>query len=114
MTLLKKLSDFLKLDINYLEIFIYFLAVIIIIISVIRSVIAYFYDLINKEDNIYIIKSNILENISLALSFILSIEILKIFYIKTYKQLIIVASLVALKLIINYFIGLEIIKKNES
>ena len=82
MTLLNKLSNFLKLDINYLEIIIYFLAVIIIIISVIQSSIAYFNDLIHKEDNIYIIKSNILENISLALSFILSIEILKIFYIK--------------------------------
>tara|TARA_B100001175_G_C19106464_1_gene447671 strand:- start:250 stop:591 length:342 start_codon:yes stop_codon:yes gene_type:complete len=110
---INKLSNFLKLDINFLEILIYFLAVIIIIISVFQSTVAYFTDLIHKEDNIYIIKSNILENITLALSFILSIEILKIFYIKTYKQLIIVASLVALKLIINYFITLEIIKKES-
>lgn len=110
---LNKLSNFLKLDINFLEILIYFLAVIIIVISVFQSTVAYFTDLIHKEDNIYMIKSNILENITLALSFILSIEILKIFYIKTYKQLIIVASLVALKLIINYFITLEIVKKDS-
>ena len=110
---LNKLSNFLKLDINFLEILIYFLAVIIIVISVFQSIVAYFTDLIHKEDNIYMIKSNILENITLALSFILSIEILKIFYIKTYKQLIIVASLVALKLIINYFITLEIVKKDS-
>lgn len=113
MNLLDRLSSLLKLDINYLEIFIYFISVVIILISIVQSTINYFNDLIHKRNNIIIIKSNILENISLALSFILSIEILKIFYIKTYKQLIIVASLVALKLIINYFINLEIVK-NES
>tara|TARA_E500000178_G_C16410425_1_gene482764 strand:- start:60 stop:404 length:345 start_codon:yes stop_codon:yes gene_type:complete len=114
MNLLDKLSYFLKIDISYLEVFIYLVSVIIIVISVVQSTITYFNDLIHNRNNIYVIKSNILENISLALSFILSIEILKIFYIKTYKQLILVGSLVFLKLVINYFINLEIIKKNES
>ena len=39
---------------------------------------------------------------------ILSIEILKIYYIKTYKQLIIVSALVLLKLTVNYFLTLDI------
>ena len=46
--------------------------------------------------------------ISLSLNFILTIEILKIYFIKTYKQLIIVSTLVILKLVLNYFLTLEI------
>ncbi len=54
------------------------------------------------------IKFYISNYISLALSVILAIEILKIYYIKTYKQLIIVSVLVTLKLIINYFLSIEL------
>jgi uncharacterized membrane protein len=38
----------------------------------------------------------------------LAVEILKIFYIKTYKQLVIIVALTLLKLVINYFLTLEI------
>ena len=41
--------------------------------------------------------------IAIALSFILGVEILKLFYIKTYKQLIIVATLVAIKLFVRNY-----------
>ena len=52
--------------------------------------------------------------ISLTLSIILAIEILKIYYIKTYKQLVIVSVLVLLKLIINYFLMMEIEDAHEQ
>ena len=52
--------------------------------------------------------------ISLTLSIILAIEILKIYYIKTYKQLVIVSVLVLLKLVINYFLMMEIEDAHEQ
>tara|TARA_A100001015_G_scaffold311828_1_gene415828 strand:+ start:435 stop:779 length:345 start_codon:yes stop_codon:yes gene_type:complete len=108
------LSEILKTDINYLEIIIYFISVIIIIISIAKSSYFYFKNIFNEEQDLNKIRTDILSNISLALSFILSIEILKIFYIKTYKQLIIVASLVVLKLIINFFIDMELNIKDKN
>ena len=53
-------------------------------------------------------KIKIGNTISLILSFILSVEILKIYYIKSYKQLIIISTLLILKLLINYFLTHEI------
>jgi hypothetical protein len=55
-----------------------------------------------------------LKQISLLLSFVLAIEILKIFYVRSYRQLVIVASLGLLKLTISYFISEEMVflKKN--
>jgi uncharacterized membrane protein len=61
-----------------------------------------------SEIDILEAKIRLSNSISLALSFILSIEILKIYYIKTYKQLIIVSALVLLKLTVNYFLTLDI------
>ena len=52
-------------------------------------------------------KIKLIESISLSLSFILCIEILKLFYIKRYKQLIIVCSLVIIKLLISFFVNRE-------
>jgi hypothetical protein len=58
-----------------------------------------------------------LKQVSLLLSFILAIEILKIlkiFYVRSYRQLIIVASLGLLKLTISYFIAQEIIELKKD
>jgi uncharacterized membrane protein len=55
------------------------------------------------------------QSISLALTFILCIEVLKVFYIKTYQQLVIVVVLTLLKLTIGYYLENEIsiaIKEN--
>ena len=59
-------------------------------------------------------KIKLMESISISLSFILCIEILRFFYIKNYKQLIIVSSLVMIKLLINYFLGKEIKEENKK
>ena len=105
----KTLNMFLRFDIDFLELFVYIIASLIIFLSILNSIYLYFYDY-NKNNELGILEAKIkLSNtISLALSFILSIEILKIYYIKTYKQLIIVSSLVIIKLIVNYFLNKEI------
>jgi uncharacterized membrane protein len=48
------------------------------------------------------------QSISLALTFILCIEVLKVFYVKTYQQLVIVVVLTLLKLTIGYYLENEI------
>ena len=106
------LSNILKMNISYLEIFVYFLATIILIISVIKSMYYYIIQIINDKYNLSEAKVNLLESISLALSFILIIEVLKMYYIKTYKQLVIVSVLVVIKIIIKYFISFDL--KNEE
>lgn len=53
------------------------------------------------------------ESSALALSFILGVEVLKIFYIKTYKQLIIVVCLVVIKLLVSFFLIGEIEKSSS-
>lgn len=105
----KTLNTFLRFDIDFLELFVYIIASLVIFLSILNSIYLYFYDY-NKNNELGILEAKIkLSNtISLALSFILSIEILKIYYIKTYKQLIIVSSLVIIKLIVNYFLNKEI------
>jgi uncharacterized membrane protein len=105
----KTLNTFLRFDIDFLELFVYIIASLIIFLSILNSIYLYFYDY-NKNSELGVLEAKIkLSNtISLALSFILSIEILKIYYIKTYKQLIIVSSLVIIKLIVNYFLNKEI------
>ena len=106
------LSNILKMNINYLEIFVYFLATIILIVSVIKSMYYYVIVMINDEYNLSNAQINLLESISLALSFILIVEVLKMYYIKTYKQLIIVSVLVVIKIIIKFFIRFDL--KNEE
>lgn len=104
----KKLNLFLKFDITYLELFVYFLSSFIIFFSILYSIYYYTRNISKGEIATLEVKIKLSNAISLALSFILSIEILKIFYIKTYKQLIIISTLVILKLVVNYFLTLEI------
>ena len=59
-------------------------------------------------------KLNLGEATALALSFILGVEILRLFFIKTYKQLVFVVCLVFIKLIINWFLSREIDKISKD
>jgi len=104
----KVLNSILKFDITYLELFVYFISSFIIFFSILYSI--YYYTLNFDKGDLATLEAKIkLSNaISLSLNFILSIEILKIYFIKTYKQLIIVSTLVILKLVLNYFLTLEI------
>jgi hypothetical protein len=112
------LNKNLKLTIEYIEIGIIIFAIIVLLISSGKVIYKYFNDISNSINHDYkdidIYKLFMLKQISLLLSFVLAIEILKIFYVRSYRQLVIVASLGLLKLTISYFISEEMVflKKN--
>ena len=102
------LNRYLKYDINLLELFVYFSSSFIILFSILYSIYYYLTNIKNISLTTLELKIKLGNTISLVLSFILSVEILKIYYIKSYKQLIIISVLVILKLTINYFLTIEI------
>lgn len=99
----------LRFGVDLLQILAYTISYIIIGISIVRSSYIYFI-YYNKSVELSYDKIRIVlgESSSLALSFILGVELLKIFYIKTYKQLIFVICLVLLKLLVTRFLSSEI------
>jgi uncharacterized membrane protein len=103
----KKIESCLQINIYAIEILVYSITFLILLNSVIRA--TYIYYKRYNEGSIASVEARILlgETVALALSFILVVEILKIYYIKTYKQFILVGSIVLLKLIINYFLSKE-------
>jgi uncharacterized membrane protein len=107
-------SNFLQNSVSIIEIFIYTISVIIILLSILYSIFTLGKEINNYEKAFEDTRLILGESISLSLTFILSVEILKIFYIKTYKQLIIIASLTLLKLVINYYLLSEIEKDKEQ
>jgi len=108
MNIKNKMNKLLSTGISYLEISTYFIIMNIIIVAIVISTYIYFRDYNKGSLASLESKIKLSEAISTVFSFILAIEILKIFYIKTYKQLIIVGSLVLLKLTINFFLGKEL------
>ena len=108
MNFLDNFDKILKIDITFIELFVYFISS-LILFPTILYVIYYYYRYMSKGQ-ITTLESKIKigNTISLILSFILSVEILKIYYIKSYKQLIIISTLLILKLLINYFLTHEI------
>jgi len=106
--LLNKYEDFLKNSVSIIEIFSYTISVIIIAVSIVYSVVNYVKEYKNPTKAYFDTRLILGESISLALSFILSVEILKLFYIKSYKQLVMIVSLVLLKLTISYYLTSEI------
>ena len=101
------LNNNLGIFINYFNFCIYLFVCFILCLSIIKSIWFYFDELLSNKDHI---KSKIIlgKNISVALSFILAAEVFKLFYIKDYKDLIIVASITILKIIINIFLHFQI------
>lgn len=103
----------LSKGVNILQLISYTISFLLIAFGIIKSAFFYIDDyIINQNtdntssfDNARLILG---ETSALALSFILGVEILKLFFIKTYKQLIIVVSLVIIKLLVSYFLLKEI------
>jgi|TARA_R110002073_G_scaffold4384_3_gene28909 hypothetical protein len=114
----ENLNHKLQLIIEYIEIIVIIFAIIILVITISRVIFKYFYNIRNSIDYQYTdidtYRLFILKQISLLLSFLLAIEILKIFYVTSYRQLIIVASLGLLKLTISYFIAQEMIELKKD
>jgi len=110
MRFIENYNDVLHKGVDIVGVFTYSIAFIIIVSSYIKAVIIYIneYDKPLKAfDDTRIILG---EAVALSLSFILGLEILKLFYIKTYKQLFFVVILATLKLTINHYILIEIDK----
>ena len=91
-----------------IQIFSYTISFIIISISIITSTYIYFHKFNSQRDAYNETKLNLGRSIALALSFILGVEILKLFYIKTYQQILLVSILVVIKLLVSYFLSKEI------
>jgi uncharacterized membrane protein len=110
MKLIDRFQNSLHYGVYIIQIFTYTISFVIISISILISSYIYFRNF-RVQDNAYNdTKLYLSRSISIALSFILGVEILKLFYIKSYKQLIIVATLVTIKLLVTYFLSKEIDK----
>ena len=101
-------ENFLQNGINMVELIAYSISFVIITISIFKST----YIFINEHNTpvkAYIDTRFYLgEAVLISLAFILGVEILKLFYIKSYKQLIIVVCLVAIKLLVGHFLSKDI------
>lgn len=120
MRFVEKYQNYLNNGIIIVQLLAYTISFLLITISIIRSIHTYIVEYIDPNvDTLTAFEHTRLdlgESCALALSFILGVEILKLFHIHTYKQLIIVVSLVGIKLLINYFLIKEIettLKKNN-
>lgn len=110
MKLIDKFQNSLHYGVYIIQIFTYTISFVIISISIVISSYLYFRNLRLQDEAYSTTKLYLSRSISIALSFILGVEILKLFYIKSYKQLIIVATLVVIKLLVTYFLSKEIDK----
>ena len=112
MSFIIEYQNLLFKGVNILQLISYTISFLLIAFGIIKSAFFYIDDYINPKINDITSFNNarlvLGETSALALSFILGVEILKLFFIKTYKQLIIVVSLVIIKLLVSYFLLEEI------
>lgn len=110
MTIINKYGELLHNGIYLIQAIAYTISFVIISMSILRSTVKYFHYYNKPELAYYNTRLDLSESISIALSFILGVEILKLFYIKSYKQLIFIVCLVSIKLLVSYFLTVEIEK----
>lgn len=109
---IKGIFDKLKESILYLEVFVYVCVFFLIIRTLLRSA----YDFIKDKDMNTWYEDSKLDfsyTISISLTSILLLEVLKLFYLKTYKQIFIVTGIIALKITINYFVERDLKELQE-
>ena len=118
MKVINEYQGYLFNGVQIIQFIAYTISFLLISGSILKSAIVYIIDYINPNiDDITSFKKARLslgESSALALSFILGVEILKLFFIKTYKQLVIVACLVVIKLLVSYFLLKEIDDEKEN
>jgi len=100
------------MGIDILQIISYTISFTLISFSVIRSIYTYIIEYTDPNIGEFIAfkhtRLDLAESIALSLSFLLGVQILKLFHIQTYRQLFIVVVLVCIKLLINYTLIREI------
>ena len=102
--LLEIFNSYLHIGVDMVEIVIYLLVMMIIF----RTIFIIILDgLREKELNYENTKLLINNTISICLSGIIFVEIMKLFYIKSYKQLGIIAGIIIIKLILLFFVQQE-------
>ena len=113
MKIIEKYKNYLHYGIYIIQIFTYTITFIIISMSIIISSYNYFINFNTQNETYTMIKLYLSRSISISLSFILGVEILKLFYIKSYKQPILIIVLVFIKLLVTYFLSREIEKSKK-
>jgi uncharacterized membrane protein len=98
--LLEIFNNYFHIGVYLIEIIIYLLVMIIILITIFVIILN---GLREKELNYENIKLLINNAISVSLSGIVFVEIMKLFYVKTYKQLGIIGGIIIIKAILLYF-----------
>ena len=103
-------NSYLHIGVDIVEIFIYILVILTIFYTIISIVFIAFKNETNKYEKIKYLINN---TISLCLSGIVFVEIMKLFYIKTYKQLGIITGIIIIKMVLLYFITQEQIEQHK-
>ena len=108
---INKLFNKLGKSIIYLEVVIYLIVFLLISRALLIMIVEFFSD---EDLNKWYLntKLNFGYTISISLTTIVFLEILKLFFIKTTHQILIVSGIIVLKLIINYFISDDLKKEN--
>lgn len=107
--LLEIFNSYLHIGVDIVEIVVY----ILVIIAIFHTIISVVLTVLNNETNKYQkIKILINNTISICLSGIVFVEIMKLFYIKTYKQLGIIGGIIIIKMVLLFFVSQE--QKQET
>jgi len=108
MEIIERYENILNTATNIIQIIVYTISFILITMSIATTTFTYFTGYfnpsINNKENFTYARLSLGEGTALALSFILGVEILRIFFVKTYKQLLFVVCLVFIKLLISWFL----------
>ena len=107
---LKSTFHSLKILVEYVEIFIILISLFVLVFILIRSSATSLLNLrqTNNPHPFNKIKTDILKVSSFILTLILPIEVMKIFFIRSYLQLVIIAVLAIIKIILAYYTNYEI------
>ena len=108
MKIIEKYNIFLHDGIFIIQAIAYTMSFIVISFSILKSIFIYISEYNEKLESFNKIRLILGKSTALSLSFILGVEILKLFYINHYKQLVIVITLVVIKLLVTYFLLNEI------
>ena len=100
----------LKELVEYVEILIIILSLIVLVVTLVRSVTTSLISLTdpNNHHPFNLIKLDILKVSAFILTLILPIEVMKIFFIRSYLQLVIIAVLAVTKITLAYYTNFEI------
>jgi uncharacterized membrane protein len=97
-------NSYLHIGVDVVQIIVYLLVILAIFNTIMSVILIVLKNETNKYKKIKILINN---TISICLSGIVFVEIMKLFYIKTYKQLGIIAGIIIIKMILLYFVSQE-------